>query len=67
MSKSSSSSSISSSGSSEDNDKIQEAVNLSVEEKVKLYEAIGYTGDEAKSQYPKDVKFSIIKNELLRY
>lgn len=68
MSRSSSSSSIGSE-SSEDSEKIQEAVKLSVEEKSKLYQAIGYTGEESYSQYPEDfvnmkVTFSLNKFEI---
>ena len=41
--------------SKEDQAKISEAVHLSQEEKDKLYDAIGYTGEESFSKYPDNV------------
>jgi hypothetical protein len=56
MTRSSSTTSVASSSSSdEDQAKLQEAANLSVDEKKKLYQAIGYTGEEAESEYPTEV------------
>ena len=39
----------------DDKEKISEAVELSRDEKAKLYDAIGYTGEETYSEYPVDV------------
>ena len=44
-----------SSSSKEDQDKLSEAENLSQEEKLKLFDAIGYTEESTFSHYPKDV------------
>lgn len=44
-----------SSTSKEDQDKLSEAANLSQDEKLKLFDAIGYTEESTFSQYPKDV------------
>ena len=66
-SRSSSSSSISSESSNEDQQKIQEAINLSKEEKAKLYDAIGYTGQDGASQYPNDFVNMKIKFLLQRF
>lgn len=44
-----------SSTSKEDQEKLSEAANLSQEEKLKLFDAIGYTEESTFSQYPKDV------------
>lgn len=44
-----------SSTSKEDQEKLSEAANLSQEEKLKLFDAIGYTEESNFSQYPKDV------------
>lgn len=39
----------------QDKEKINEAVSLSKEEKLKLFDAIGYTGEETYSEYPATV------------
>lgn len=38
-----------------DKEKLSEAVDLSKDEKSKLYDAIGYTGEESYSEYPPEV------------
>ena len=40
---------------SADKEKLSEAVDLSIEEKGKLFDAIGYTGEETYSEYPSEV------------